>query len=74
MRKKVLCDILIKNTSYLDENMEVQDYVSIIVAQGKILKIFSDKADMDEETQDRYETKQIIDGENLLWIPGLRVH
>ena len=71
MRKKVLCDILIKNTSYLDENMEVQDHVSIIVAQGKILKIFSDKADMDEETQDRYETKQIIDGENLLWIPGL---
>lgn len=71
MRKKVLCDILIKNTSYLDENMEVQDHVSIALDQGKILKIFSDKTDTDEETGVEYEGKQKIDGENLLWIPGL---
>ena len=57
MRKKVLCDILIKNTSYLDENMEVQDHVSIALDQGKILKIFSDKTDTDGETGVEYEGK-----------------
>lgn len=42
MRKKILCDILIEDTSYLNEEMEVLDHVSIAIDHGKILKIFSE--------------------------------
>lgn len=38
MKEKIACDILIKNTSYLDENYQVQENASIVIADGKILK------------------------------------
>lgn len=44
MKEKVTCDVLIKNTSYLDENYNVQDNVSIAVADGEILKIVKEKS------------------------------
>ena len=43
MKEKIACDILIKNTSYLDENYQVQENASIVIADGKILKIFTNK-------------------------------
>ena len=78
MKEKVTCDVLIKNTSYLDENYNVQDNVSIAVADGKILKIVKEKsqenfAEEVAKQMDREEfcAAETIGGENLLWMPGL---
>lgn len=64
MKTKTVCDILIKNTSYLDENYKIQDHISIAVSEGKILRIVPE-----EDTH--FDATEIIDGKNLLWMPGL---
>ena len=58
------CDILITNTSYLDENYQVQEHVSIAIRHGKILCI------LPEEPTD-LTAEELIDGNNLLWMSGL---
>ena len=60
------CDILIKNTSFLDENYKVQDHMSIAVADGKILKIWKAK-----ENKEPFTAGETVDGAKLLWMPGL---
>lgn len=63
MNKKT-CNILIKNTSYLNENFEVQEHISIAIKDGKIFQIVPEnKADFD--------ATDTIDGSGLLWMPGL---
>ena len=64
MNTKTVCDILIKNTSYLDENYKIQDHISIAVSEGTILRIVPE-----EDTH--FDATEIIDGKNLLWMPGL---
>ena len=82
MKEKVSCDVLIKNTSYLDENYEVQDGVSIAIGDGKILKIWkndgaekcSEKFTEDFASQrkcEEFQPGEVIDGKDLLWMPGL---
>lgn len=58
------CDILIRNTSYLDENLEVQEHISIAVKEGKIFRIVP-------ENEADFDANESIDGQNLLWMPGL---
>lgn len=70
MGKKVVCDILIKDTSYLDEQMKIQDHCSIAIDKGRILKIISIQSE-NTLAQVEYHGKQEINGKNLLWIPGL---
>lgn len=66
MKEKVSCDVLIKNTSYLDENYEVQDGASIVIGDGKILKIFAEQMKCED-----FQPREVIDGRDLLWMPGL---
>ena len=60
---KLFCDILIKNTSYLNENLEVIENINIIIKNKYILEITKDS--------NSYNPESIIDGKNLLWMPGL---
>lgn len=83
MKEKITCDVLIKNTSYLDENYYVQDKVSIAISEGKILKIVKEKGkkkfagevakQMEDEcfSESDFLSTETINGENLLWMPGL---
>lgn len=61
-------DILIKNTSYLDENFEIQENATIAISEGRILKLLPSAAlaQMPDLT-----AKEVIDGKDLLWMPGL---
>lgn len=78
MKEKIACDILIKNTSYLDENYQVQENASIVIADGKILKIFTNKTKQENidvtnaknDFEAMFAPEEVIDGENLLWMPG----
>ena len=60
---KLFCDILIKNTSYLNEDLEVVNDVNIIIKDKYILEI--------TKNSNNYNPNSIIDGKNLLWMPGL---
>ena len=62
--KEKTCDILIRNTSCMDENYQILNHISIVISHGKILKITS-------ENTDSLSAREVIDGQNLLWIPGL---
>lgn len=70
MGKKILCDILIKDTSYLDEQMKIQDHCSIVIDKGSVRKIISGQSE-NSEVETAYQGKQEINGKHLLWIPGL---
>lgn len=61
-------DILIKNTSYLDENFEIQENATIAIGEGRIRKLLPSAAlaHMPDLT-----AKEVIDGKDLLWMPGL---
>lgn len=61
-------DILIKNTSYLDENFEIQEDATIAIGEGRIRKLLPSAAlaQMPDLT-----AKEVIDGKDLLWMPGL---
>lgn len=63
MNKKT-CNILIKNTSYLNENFEVQEHISIAIKDDTIFQIIP-------ENESDFDASEIIDGRNLLWMPGL---
>lgn len=58
-------NILIENTNYLNENMEVQEHVSIVITEDKRLKILSSVCNETEEAV------ECIDGSNYLWMHGL---
>lgn len=58
------CDILLKDTSYLSEDMEVISGKTIAIRDGRILDI----VDLDNNI---YQTEQVISGKHLLWMPGL---
>lgn len=60
---KILCDILIKNTSYLNENLEVIEDINIIIKDKYIIEI--------TKNSNNYNPNSVIDGKNLLWMPGL---
>ena len=60
---KLFCDILIKNTSYLNENLAVTEDINIIIKDKYIFEITKDSSN--------YNPESIIDGKNLLWMPGL---
>ncbi len=70
MGKKILCDILIKDTSYLDEQMKIQDHCAIVIDKGSVRKIISGQSE-NSEVETAYQGKQEINGKHLLWIPGL---
>lgn len=61
-------DILIKNTSYLDENFEIQENVTIAIGDGRIRKLFPSAA---LTRMPDLSAKEVIDGKDLLWMPGL---
>ena len=65
MTDKRPCDILIKDTSYLDEQFQIRDGYTIAISEGRIQTIRSAK-----ET-DCPEAAEVIDGKGLLWMPGL---
>lgn len=64
--QKITCDILLHNTTYLDESMHVVKGKSIAISGGKILEIIASK-----EADDRYAPTETVDGSHLLWMPGL---
>ena len=64
MNEKTTCDILIRNTSILDENFQIRRNIFIAIQNGIILSI------TDKEPSGLTVTK-IIDGKDLLWMPGL---
>lgn len=62
----ITCDLLLHNTSFLNEDMEMEQGKSIAVSDGKILGI----ADADEAAA-RFQAAEVLDGRGLLWMPGL---
>lgn len=58
-----ICDILIKNTNILNENMEIKKGKNIVIKNDKIYSIIEDI--------ENYKSDNIIDGKDLLWMPGL---
>lgn len=71
MRENLTCDIWIKNTSYLDETYRVRENVSIAVKDGKILKIYEKSQNAIADDWGNVAFTEVIDGKNLLWMPGL---
>ena len=71
MRENLTCDIWIKNTSYLDETYRVRENVSIAVKDGKILKIYEKSQNAIADDWGNVAFAEVIDGKNLLWMPGL---
>lgn len=61
--EKQYCDILIKNTRILNDNMEVESDKNIIIIDGKIRSITNNVDDYSGDT--------VIDGRDNLWMPGL---
>lgn len=64
MNSKNTCDILICDTSCLDEKYQIRKHVFIAIQNGTILSITGKKPSDLAATE-------IIDGKDLLWIPGL---
>ena len=64
MNEKRTCDILIRNTSILDENYQIQHKVFIAIQNGTILSITT-------EEPSGLTATETIDGKDLLWMPGL---
>ena len=65
--KKEICDILIENTSFIDENYAVCKDAAIVLKDDKITKIYK----KGETPEKELTAKTRIDGKNLLWMPGL---
>ena len=64
MNEKTTCDILIRNTSILDENFQIRRSIFIAIQNGTILSITSEEPSCLTATE-------TIDGKDLLWMPGL---
>lgn len=64
MNEKTTCDILIRNTSILDENFQIRRNIFIAIQNGIILSIT-------EKEPSGLTVTKIIDGKDLLWMPGL---
>lgn len=64
MNEKTTCDILIRNTSILDENFQIRRNIFIAIQNGIILSITTG------EPFDLTAT-ETIDGKDLLWMPVL---
>lgn len=56
-------DIVIKNTSILNEHMEVVEDINIAIKDKHIVEIIDSLED--------FQAESIIDGNHLLWMPGL---
>ncbi|WP_308898470.1 amidohydrolase family protein [Candidatus Desulfosporosinus nitrosoreducens] len=58
------CDILIKNTSFLNENFAIVKGKNIAINNGKIESIF-------DCLENDYTSDNFIDGKDIVWMPGL---
>ena len=65
--KKKTYDIRIENTSFVDEDYTVCKGATIVLKGDKITKIYKNG----EIPEDDLPAKTVIDGKNLLWLPGL---
>lgn len=61
MNEKTTCDILIRNTSILDENFQIRRNIFIAIQNGIILSIT-------EKEPSGLTVTKIIDGKDLLWM------
>lgn len=64
MNELKTCDILIRDTSILDENFHIRKHVFIAIKDDSIFSITSEKPS-------GLTAAEIIDGKDLLWMPGL---
>lgn len=60
-------DIVIINTSYLDVELNIKESQDIYIKNGKIEKI----CDANSSDSDKLKARNVINGEGLLWMPGL---
>lgn len=64
MPKEAVCDLLLRNISYLSPEMTIVQGASIAIENGLISAIFSGD-------QPLPAAKRTLEGEGLLWMPGL---
>ena len=60
---KKICDLLLKHSRYLTEEMKIRENVSIAIKDGKIMEIV--------QGDSGYAGGEVVDGSHLLWMPGL---
>ncbi len=60
-------DIIIKNTNYLDTDLNIKESKDIYIKDGKIKHII----DTNCVSEDKISSDTTIDGKDLLWMPGL---
>lgn len=66
MITKQTCDLLLHQASVLTEQMDIASHVSIAVSNGRILSVLPE-----EDALLTYHPKELVDSQNLLWMPGL---
>lgn len=67
MKEIQLCDILIKDTSYLTEKFQVKKHQNIVIKNGRIEAIYP----LSDKEEKNYTGKEELDGRGRLWMPGL---
>lgn len=67
MKEIQLCDILIKDTSYLTEEFKVKKHQNIAINNGRIEAIYP----FSGSEEKRYTGKEELDSRDRLWMPGL---
>lgn len=60
------CDLIITNTSVLNEDMTVLSHQSIALENGRILAVLPH-----EEAKEHFCAKETVNGSDKLWMPGL---
>ncbi len=64
MNSKINCDVWIRHTSCLMEDMTVAADMALVIKDGKILAV-------EKEGQNSYEAAETVDGRDRLFLPGL---
>ncbi len=60
----ILCDLLLKDCSYLTPEMTILTHKTIAISEGTILDIV-------DASDQSYQGRTVLEGEHLLWMPGL---
>ena len=66
------CDLLIKDCSYMDKDMNIHEHVDLWIAKGRIAAVTL-AAQREKHNREGiiFEPAQMIDGHNKLAMPGL---